>query len=317
MKLIVSNLEALRRYVTREFYYVTTDLISNYGWRHIETYTLENDTGTVTERLIKRFGEVPETILFWESYEFLEAHRQEIYRLKSLKIFFTDDLHWWNAWLRRIKLISFALCDIILSTYAYVWNKFYREFCGTKKVVWVPHSASPDFMLPFNPHPENSVFLSGAVTRHYPLRQQLLNLYLQRSYSITYHPHPGYYCDYDYRTNQDVGLGYARKLNRYRVGFTDSLIYEYVVAKHFEIPATGALLLAENAVSGWLEKLGFKVNEHYLPVSKENLEEIVQYVLNEQNHDELDKIRRRAQDLVQERHKTSDRARQINEACVS
>ena len=317
MKLIVSHLDALRTYVSREFYYVMSDLISNYGWRHIETHKLWSGAGTVQEKFIRQFGEVPDTVLFWESYEFLEAHRHEIYRLNCLKICFADDLHWWNTWLRRIKLISFALCDIVLSTYGYVWNRFYREFRNTKKVVWIPHSASPDFMLPYNPSPENSVLLSGAITRHYPLRQQMMKLYRQRSYSISYHHHPGYYCGYDYGTNQDVGHGYATKLNRYRAAFTDSLIYNYVVAKHFEIPATGALLLAENTVSDFLEKLGFKENEHYLPVSKENLEERVQYVLNERNHDELDKIRMRAQDLVLARHKTSDRARQINEACAS
>jgi hypothetical protein len=33
MKLIVSQLEALRTYVTREFYYIMSDLISTHGWR--------------------------------------------------------------------------------------------------------------------------------------------------------------------------------------------------------------------------------------------------------------------------------------------
>jgi len=50
-------------------------------------------------------------------------------------------------------------------------------------------------------------------------------------------------------------------------------------------------------------------------VSKENLEEKVDYVLDKRNHEELDVIRKSGQALVWERHKTSDRARQINEAC--
>ena len=316
MKLIVSNLAALRTYVTREFYYVTTDLMSNYGWKHIESCKLWSGTGTVRDKLMKEFGEVPETILFWEAYEFLEAHSSDIYRLDCHKCFLTDDLHWWNAWFKRIRLISFALCDTILSTYAYVWDKFYPEFCGTKKVVWIPHSASPDFMLRYNHCCENSILLSGAISRHYPLRLQMMKLYSQRSYSIAYHRHPGYSCGYDYTANQDIGCGYARKINSHRAGFTDSLIYKYVVAKYFEIPATGALLLADDAVSGLLEQLGFRENKHYLPVSQENLEERIQYVLDERNHDELDEVRRRGQELVWERHKTSDRAREINQACA-
>ena len=135
------------------------------------------------------------------------------------------------------------------------------------------------------------------------------------SYSIAYHCHPGYYCGYDYEKNEDIGRGYAQKINRHRAGFTDSLIYKYVVAKYFEIPATGALLFADDAVSGPLRELGFMENRHYLSVSKENLEERIQYVLDGRNHEELDEIRRRGQKLVWERHKTSDRARQINEEC--
>lgn len=217
--------------------------------------------------------------------------------------------------MRQRKLVSFALCETILSTYGYIWSKFYPEFCGVKKVVWVPHSASPDFLLRYNQHPENSIFLSGAMTVHYPLRREMKILQEHSSYSIAYHCHPGYYCGYDYEKNEDIGSGYAEKINRHRTGFTDSLIYKYVVAKYFEIPATGALLFADDAVSGPLKELGFIENRHYLPVSKENLEERVQYILDKRNHEELDEIRRNGQELVRERHKTSDRARQIDEEC--
>jgi glycosyl transferase family 1 len=315
MNLIVSHLEALRTYVTREFYYVMAELMSTYGWKHIETSRLWLGAGTIRDKLLREFGELPETILFWESYEFLEAHASEINRLDFHKCFMTDDLHWWDLSLKRIKSISFALCDTVLATYAYIWNSFYPEFCRTKRLAWIPHSASPDFMLQYNECPENSILLSGALTRHYPLRQQMMNLFTQHSYRIAYHHHPGYHCGYDYAHNEDIGRGYARKINSYRAGFTDSLIYNYLVAKHFEIPATGALLLADNAVGGWLGKLGFIEYKHYVPVSKQDLAEKIQYVLDERNHDELDEIRRRGQQLVWERHKTADRAKAIHTAC--
>src|SRR5262245_24069547 len=317
MKLIVSQLEALKRYVTREFYYIMADLTANYGWTQIETYELWNGAGTLRDRLLARFGELPEMILFWEAYEFLTAHASDICRLRCRKIIFTDDIHWWNAEMRRIRQVSFALCDTVLATNAYIWDKFYPEFCGAKKVVWVPHSASPDFLIPFNPSPENSILLSGAINSYYPLRLQMKELHSRGFHSITYQAHPGYHCGYNYTQNNNVGRGYAETINSHRAGFTDSLIYQYVVAKYFEIPATGALLFADAAVSGPLEKIGFVANKHYLPVLKENLEERIQYVLDERNHEELDEIRRRGQELVWESHKTSDRAREINEACAS
>lgn len=315
MKLIVSNLESLRTYVSREFYFIMRDLISTHGWRHIEMCKLWNSAGTIRDKLIDEFGELPGSILFWEGYELLSARAIEIYRLDCHKFILADDLHWWNEQLRQRKLVSFALCETILSTYGYIWNRFYPEFCGVKKVVWVPHSASPDFLLGYNQHAENSIFLSGAMTVHYPLRRQMKVLQEHSSYSIAYHCHPGYYCGYDYEKNEDIGRAYAEKINRHRAGFTDSLIYKYVVAKYFEIPATGALLFADDAVSGPLKELGFIENRHYLPGSKGNLEERVQYILDKRNHEELDEIRRRGQELVWERHKTSDRARQINEEC--
>ena len=48
---------------------------------------------------------------------------------------------------------------------------------------------------------------------------------------------------------------------------------------------------------------------------RSNLEERVEYVLDERNHEELDEIRRNGQKLVWERHKTVDRAKQIKEEC--
>jgi len=315
MKLIVSQLEALRTYVTREFYYIMSDLIATHGWRHIESFKFFASRGTLHDNLVSEFGEVPESIIFWEDYDLLLVLAPEIYRLDCRKAVLADDLHYWNERERQKKLAASALCDTILSTYGYVWESFYPEFCGTKKVVWIPHSASPDFMLPYNHNPENSILLSGAIGRYYPLRQKMRALCEQGSYSIAYRQHPGYYTGYDYESNQDIGGAYAEKINSYRAAFTDSLIYRYVVAKYFEIPATGALLFADDAVREPLQELGFIENRHYLPVSMENLEERIEYVLDKRNHEELDEIRRRGQELVWERHKTSDRARQINEAC--
>lgn len=315
MKLIVSHLEALRTYVSREFYFIMRDLISTHGWRHIEICKLWNGAGTIRDKLIDEFGELPGSILFCEGYELLNAEARDIYRLDCRKSILADDIHWWDEQMRQRKLVGFALCDTVLCTNGNIWASFYPEFCGTKKVVWIPHSASPDFMLPYNRRPENSILLSGAINRYYPLRQQMKALHARGSHSIAYHGHPGYGTGYDYENNQAIGGGYAKTINKYRAAFTDSLTFRYVVAKYFEIPATGALLFADGAVSGPLRELGFVANRHYLPVSKETLEDRIEYVLDERNHEELDEIRRSGQELVWERHKTVDRARQINEEC--
>lgn len=314
MKLIVSELRALGAYVSREFHQVMTDLMTNYDWRQIETFELWNAGGSLKDRLLNRFGEVPNIILFWEGYEFLCAHLSQVSELASHRVIMADDLHWWSEEMRLRKLIAFSSCHAILSTYAYGWARFFPELAESRRPKWVPHSASREFMLDYNPHPANSILLSGVIDRHYPLRQQLKQL--QSCYPIYHHGHPGYHCSYDHGTDPNVGRGYGAKINHHRIGFTDSAIYEYVVAKYFEIPATGALLLADDAVRGPLEELGFIQGVHYIAVSKENLDLQIRYVLDATNHEQLDEIRRRGQKLVWDRHKTSDRARQINHLCT-
>jgi hypothetical protein len=317
MKLIVAEMEALRSYISREFFYVMKELIAAYNWEQIDTSQLWRAPGSLKSKLLDRFGELPEVVLFWEGYDFLRAHRTEILRLECRKSIWADDLHSRTATIRRNKVISFALCDTVLSTYGYIWASFYPDFWRTKKVVWIPHSASPDFMLDYNQSPANTVFLGGAISSHYPLRQKMMRLHSQGSYSITYHGHPGYHCSYNYEADENVGRGYAKKINRCRAGFTDCAKYKYVVAKHFEIPATGALLLADDALSGPLQKLGFRENQHYVSFCGKNLEAKIRHVLDNRNQEELDEIRRRGQKLVWERHKTSDRAREINDVCSS
>lgn len=315
MKLLVVDSGSWKSYVSREFHYIMADLITYHGWKPLETYELLNGRGTVRTKLLDKFGKLPDRILFWECFDLLTQRREDIAYLDCPKFIFADDLHGWHDGMRPRNLVSFALFETVLSTYAYTWDNLYPEFCRTKKLVWIPHSASPDFMLNFNSHPKNSIFLSGSISPSYPLRQEMEKLYAQRSYAITCQSHPGYHSNYNYDSDETVGRRFAETINQHRAAFTDSSIYRYVVAKYFEIPATGTLLLADEAVSEQLNNLGFRANEHYISVSKENLQEQVRYVLNEKHHQELDCIRRSAQELVWERHKTSDRARQIEEVC--
>ncbi|HET6974536.1 MAG TPA: glycosyltransferase [Pyrinomonadaceae bacterium] len=317
MKLIVSHLEAVRTYVTRELYYIQHDLITNHGWRHIEANYLWQRAGSLEYKLRAVLGELPETIIFWEAYEVVLKHARQMQRLKCRKFFFADDLHWWNRRMREIRVVVFALSDAVLSPYVYRWTSLYPEL-ASKRLVWVPHSASTDFTLPFNADAENAIFLSGAINEAYPLRRQMLQLHREGSYAIKYHRHPGYYCGYDYQRDARIGRGYAEKIRECRVGFADSVSpYAYIVAKFFEIPATGALLLADDTGGQQLKRLAFEPGRHYVPVSQKNLKAQIEYVLAERNHDELDQIRRNGQRLVHEQHKTSDRARFINAVCAA
>lgn len=315
MKLVISELKERSRYTSREAAYIIRALINDHGWKQMETEHLYYPAGSLKSLLLNKFAELPEVILWWEGYYLLNARRREIESLDCGKYVLCDDLHG-GEHSQQEKLDAFSMFNTILSTYGYMFDRFYPELSKTKRVVWVPHSASPDFLLALNEHPENAILLSGAVNYCYPLRLRVNALCDRGSYPIVRHPHPGHRCDFDHETNTSIGRGYAKRINNYRAAFTDSSIYTYSVAKYFEIPATGSLLLADRAVSGPLQSIGFIEGVHYVGVSDEDLEEKIEYVLDDNNHHELDQVRRNGQELVWQRHKTSDRARSIDEICM-
>jgi hypothetical protein len=314
MKLIVSELEALSGYVSREFYFIMMELIAR-GWKHVETLRLLHSGGSLKEKILRATGEMPEAILFWESYALLNPHARDALALDCLKCFFADDLHYWNRDHRAAKQVAYLLSDVILSPYAYRMDEFYPGLSRLRPLHWIPHSASPDFAIGCNERPENAILLSGAIDENYPLRQKMKRLCEERSYPIVFHRHPGYHCRHDYDGSESVGRGYGRKINRYRAAFTDCLKFKYVVAKYFEIPATGSLLFADNAVSNPLRELGLIEGEHYISATERDMEEKIRYILDERNHSHTDEIRKRAQRLVLEKHKTADRAGLIDSVC--
>jgi glycosyl transferase family 1 len=260
---------------------------------------------------VRHCGELPEVILFWGGEHFLCENDREVGNLDTAKWFVADDLHHHDT--RELREKAFLLCDTVLATYAYRFADFFPEVSESRRVVWLPHSASPDFALVANSEPRNELFLSGAIDKVYPLRERLNALRESGFKGIVRHEHPGYHCQYDYADDGRIGRAYARRIWEHRAAFTDCLVFRYAVAKHFEIPATGALLVADIAIEEPLKELGFLPGVHYFPISDTDLEERVRYLFCEEHQAELDRIRQNGQALVLARHRTSHRAKLINE----
>jgi Glycosyl transferases group 1 len=313
MRLIVADLEAYSHFVSREFSYIIRELIEAYGWMHLAPSTLWGPG--MREKIARYCGEFPEVILFWGGENFLCEHDREVEKLPASRWFLSDDLHHHNARAPREK--AFMLCDTLLATYAYRVAEYFPKVAEARRVIWLPHSASPDFALPFNARATNELLLSGAICNAYPMRQRLNDLMESGFPGIVRQPHPGYHCGYRYGNDCRVGRAFARRIWEHRAAFTDCTRYQYAVAKHFEIPATGTLLVADSAIEGPLKELGFRPGVHYLPVSDDTLEDRVRYVLGEEHHAELDQIRRNGQALVLERHRTSHRAKLVNDLSIS
>lgn len=309
MRLIVADLGDYSHYVSREFSYIIRELIEAYEWMHLEPSSLGGPG--MREKIARYCGEFPEVILFWGDERFLCEHDCEVEKLPASRWFVSDDLHHHGA--RDMREKAFMLCDTLLATYAYRVPEYFPRVAEARRVIWLPHSASPDFALPFNVRARNELFLSGAICDAYPMRQRLNALMESGFPGIVRQPHPGYHCGYQYGNDCRVGRAFARRIWEHRAAFTDCTRYQYTLAKHFEIPATGALLVADSAIAEPLAELGFVPGFHYLPVSDDNLEDRVRYVLCAEHHAELDRIRRNGHELVLARHRTSHRARLIDE----
>jgi hypothetical protein len=316
IKLIISEFAVRGRYVTREAYNVMRDLIERHGWMNMETHDLASQPHSLRERMRERCGAPPDIVLFWESYHLVTSALLQLYNANFRVAIFCEDLHWFHAQMRSTKLLALTVADVILASYAPVFKQFFPE-AAAKRVVWVPHAASPEFMLPLDQSARNVIFLSGKINDYYPLRQRMKALSDDTEFQIVEHPHPGYHCAHDHETSDVVGAGYARRINATRAAFTDASKFNYLLAKFFEIPAAGSLLLGDAAVEKELSQLGFCQRVHYIPVSYATLERELRYILDGKNHAELDEVRRRGQQLVWSRHKTSDRAKLIDDVCTA
>jgi hypothetical protein len=317
MKILVSWMRELGGYVSREFHFIMRELVDTHGWRHVHPNVLSVESDSGFRTLLRIAGGVPDAVLFWEAFDLAIALRPALRDAGVHTCVFADDLHEVAGPepKRARKLEAFTACDTVLCPYAYRFDEFYPELQRRRRVEWIPHSASADFDVPFEERPRNKILLSGAGGPSYPLRGRLKDLQEANHPAIDHCDHPGYRCDYDYERDPQVGIGYARRLRQYKAAFTDASVFGYVVAKYFEIPATGALLFADGSVAGPLAELGFADGEHYLSATLANVDERIDYVVDPRNDEVLDGIRRRGRELVRARHRTRDRARRIDEVC--
>jgi hypothetical protein len=102
-----------------------------------------------------------------------------------------------------------------------------------------------------------------------------------------------------------TGENYIKYLSEYLCCFTccSTRNTPYIINKFFEIPASGSLLLAyDEWVKDGLKEIGFIDGENYISCNKENIIEKIEWICNEQNRDEVDRIRKNGNELVKNNH---------------
>ncbi len=164
----------------------------------------------------------------------------------------------------------------------------------------IPFSVDQKLIPNFNSKPINKLLLTGMIYHKvYPLRYKICKL--KKVYPIDILKHPSY----EKLSHKLVGKKYLDHLNKYvaSVATCGSNRFNYIVAKYFEIPASGALLFAyTKPIKNLLEKYGFKDGVNMISFDKTNIAERIEYILNPKNKSKINKIRLNGYNLIKRRH---------------
>jgi len=211
---------------------------------------------------------------------------------KNIKLVtFTGDLQCYsNKLCLDNKIKVFNRSDLIISFSNEYFMKMYPQFLSKYRFLpksFAPHSRYTSLL--FNDKPKLKGLFCGSVNKSvYPLRSLIVNKH---------------YADIDYKRPKYTGADYAKLLHSYFCGITCSSIFNYALAKCFEIPATGSLLLTNETVD--LKKLGFIPHQHYIPITKENVfSKVTQCIKNPADYDN---IRKEGMKFVRENHSIVNR----------
>jgi len=164
----------------------------------------------------------------------------------------------------------------------------------------IPFSIEPSIVPEFNPSPKNIILLTGNLKQKaYPKRAMVYNLKNKHKIDVLSHP------SYHKLEHGCIGKKYLQKINEYvsSVSSCGLPCYNYVVAKYFEIPGSGSLLLAyTEPITKELLKYGFKDMENMISFNDSNIDERIQFILNPKNKKEINRIRLNGYNLIKDKH---------------
>ena len=158
----------------------------------------------------------------------------------------------------------------------------------------LPHFAQRCFFRPVvESQPEACVLISGA--KHLDNRLRAASLGHPMCVELEYGPF--FQEAYSLRLSQCLAA----------LAVTHADTRAYVVAKFFEIPASGALLLADDRVKTALVTLGFRDRVHCIFCNEHNVREKIDFIMNPKNRVIVDAIRKHGQTLVVTYHGLGNR----------
>ena len=209
---------------------------------------------------------------------------------------FGDLQCWDNEECIKNKEILFNRYDLLVGAYYERMEEWYPHYLY-KYIHWPQYFAPYErySCLSINPNSRMRCLLIGSYGGHaYPLRQHIVN-------SRNQYPNNGYV---DVVGPWQIPFSqYPKYLNNYFCSLVFPGVNNVPVAKYFEVPAAGVLLLAKEIKE--LTICGFKPNVHYVPVTRDNVFDKIKSVLA--NPNAYVKIRAEGVEFVRRNHSDVNR----------
>ncbi|UJR26292.1 hypothetical protein I4U23_007630 [Adineta vaga] len=265
--------------------------------------------------------ERPLIILLWDINQLLWQRMKRQWELlfatiRTRVIVFIDDLHFTSSnTLASRQYVFESVASEILSTYPYLFHNYYRNI-SSEKITWVPHAASILTNRTMNQKAHNTLFVSGANIREwYPCRAKAFQLCRRYPHLTSCLKHPGYGPTMSKgKSYYYGGERYFSYMRNFLFGLGTCQSVHYAIAKLFEIPANGLVLVTTNDLVPILESLHLKHYEHFLTINCSSTDSLKNEIIQLQNvsRQTIDQIRKRSQEIVYERHLTKHRAQLIH-----
>jgi hypothetical protein len=164
------------------------------------------------------------------------------------------------------------------------------RYISNKNIYTINHCATNNFKLDFNYNPINKILFSGGIPKNMYIERYNFYEYAKCNIEkIEIHNFKGYF------TKDDE---YPKILNNYIACYYSSISINelsdnrIILAKAFEIPATGSLLLADISCKESLKRVGFIEGMNVLYISENNRKEIIDYILDKNNIEKINEIRK-------------------------
>ena len=226
---------------------------------------------------------------------------------KTKTIVYTADIHKIANHKEKTRQVL-ERCTVHLSAGDKIFKDNWPEFLD--KHVYFPYFfASQDRYesLEFNENPTMKCLLTGHIAKAYKLRRGVYCFAISKlpgAEIFEILKHPGNLSAKE--KGAIVGADYANLLNKYFCGITSTL-YEYPLAKHFEIMASGSLLFSDETED--LTRLGMISGKHYISVTADNYREKVKECLESPR--EYENIRKNGMEFSRKYHGINSRFKTI------